>query len=66
MLLVSCGYKPAVESKPTTYTIEGHFDAIEIVVIDGCQYLYGPWSSSAVLTHKGNCNNPIHPEHTRQ
>jgi hypothetical protein len=35
---------------------------LESVKIDGCEYWYGRNGGidSAVLTHKGNCNNPIH------
>jgi hypothetical protein len=32
----------------------------EIVTIDSCEYIFGPWGNGAVLTHKGNCKNPIH------
>lgn len=57
--LTSC--KTTVEIKPTTHEIGG-IKLMEIT-IENCQYLYKP---SSVLTHKGNCKNPIHPEHTRQ
>ena len=34
---------------------------IEVVVIDGCEYfIYCPGSSGGMMTHKGNCSNPIH------
>ena len=33
---------------------------LNVVVIDGCEYLYGPWGNATVLTHKGNCKNIIH------
>lgn len=69
LLLASCDHKPTVKGKPTTYTLGSNMGAeyrLEVVIIDGCQYLYGPWGNATVLTHKGNCNNPIHPEHTRQ
>lgn len=35
---------------------------LESVKIDGCEYWYGRSSGidSDVLTHKGNCKNPIH------
>lgn len=32
-----------------------------IQVIDGCQYLQMHTHNNEVLTHKGDCNNPIHP-----
>ncbi len=37
----------------------------KVVIIDRCEYIEvadGYYS----LTHKGDCNNPIHPEHTRK
>lgn len=33
--------------------------SIHETTIDGCQY-YVIWDESRSLTHKGNCNNPIH------
>jgi hypothetical protein len=35
---------------------------LESVKIDGCEYWYGRNGGidSTVLTHKGNCSNPIH------
>lgn len=33
----------------------------KIVVIDGCQYIqYYQTHGFPAITHKGNCNNPIH------
>lgn len=42
--------------------IEVDFSAIPltVVVIDSCEYLYGPWGNGTVLCHKGNCKNHIH------
>lgn len=48
-----------VETKPTEYNI-GHNNALTLLNVDGCEYLYGPWGNATVLTHKGNCNNKIH------
>ena len=28
---------------------------LEIVAIDGCEYLFGDWANATVLSHKGNC-----------
>lgn len=33
---------------------------IIVVTIDSCEYLYGPWGTGRVLTHKGNCKNKQH------
>ena len=42
--------------------IKVEFSAIplNVVLIDGCEYLYGPWGNGTVLCHKGNCKNLIH------
>lgn len=64
LLLTGCG-TPNVETKPTKYTF-GYNNTLELVTIDSCQYLYGPWGNATVLTHKGNCNNRIHKQITNQ
>lgn len=48
-----------VSIQKTEYMINT-YGKVEIVVIDSCEYLYGPWGNASVLTHKGNCKNPIH------
>lgn len=55
--LISCKESNVKKSR-TTYQNEDF--SIEIVVIDSCEYLYGPWGNATVLTHKGNCKNPKH------
>jgi hypothetical protein len=44
--------------------IKVEFSAIPltVVLIDSCEYLYGPWGNGSVLTHKGNCVNPEHKQ----
>ncbi len=32
----------------------------QTIVIEGCEYLYFPAGNGSVMSHKGNCNNPIH------
>jgi hypothetical protein len=49
-----------VETKATYFQFPNYLNPIEIIVIDGCEYLWGDWGYSTVLTHKGNCNNSIH------
>jgi hypothetical protein len=49
-----------VDKKTTNYVVSPGNNPLEIVVIDECEYLYGPWGNATVLTHKGNCKNPIH------
>jgi len=59
--LVSCkSPEPNVPKTKTTYQIDNELNPIKMVVIDSCEYLYAPWGNATVLTHKGNCKNPIH------
>lgn len=57
-LVFSCSDPNSVElkSKKTKYKFD-NLNRIEIVIIDSCEYLYGPWGNATVLTHKGNCKN---------
>lgn len=32
----------------------------KIVIIDGCEYIQFHIHKADAITHKGNCNNPIH------
>lgn len=57
--LVSCK-EPNVEKKRKSYQIDNEQFSIQIIVVDSCEYLYGPWGNATVLTHKGNCKNLIH------
>ena len=61
LTLASC-YEPNVETKSTGHVIDPAREPLDVVTVDGCQYLYGDWGSGSVLTHKGNCTNPEHYE----
>jgi hypothetical protein len=56
------GQPATVDSSKTVRNIEVEFSVIPltVVVIDSCEYLYGPWGNGTVLCHKGNCKNHIH------
>ncbi len=56
LVLTGCD-KVNVETKPTEYIVASSFGALQLVTIDGCEYLYGAWGNATVLTHKGNCIN---------
>lgn len=61
-LLVSC--ETNVSKKPSTVIINGV--SFSIYEIENCEYLGNDLSHrNAVLTHKGNCKNPIHYENTK-
>ena len=56
--------EPTVKSKTTNYTVPmiggGSSNPLEICVIDGCEYFKCEVRGGVVVTHKGNCKNPIH------
>ena len=54
ILLLSCA-ESNVEKKKTQYIIQEGWSGLEVVTVDSCEYLFGPWGNAAVLTHKGNC-----------
>ena len=58
LLLAGCSKNTGnVEKLETDYNIPICGRNLNIVIIDGCEYLYGNWGSATVLTHKGNCKN---------
>lgn len=60
LAMYSCA-EPNVPSQETNYVISvSEKRELEIIVVDNCEYLYGSWGPGSVLTHKGNCKNPIH------
>jgi len=58
--MVSCSSRTNKDSpKYTEHQINcsyGH-RTVEVITIDSCEYIYGPWGNATVLTHKGNCKN---------
>ena len=45
---------------PRNIEVEFSVIPLTVVVIDSCEYLYGPWGNGTVLCHKGNCKNHIY------
>ena len=54
VVLLSCT-KTNVRKEKTHYILKDDFGSIEILTIDSCEYIFGPWGNATVLTHKGNC-----------
>lgn len=58
LALLSCG------KERSKHRVDA-LDRYTIVVVDGCEYLevQGGYADNRYysLTHKGNCNNPVHP-----
>jgi len=52
--------EPTVDMNSTKHVLSYGRNPLQEITIEGCQYLYGEWGNATVLTHKGNCNNPIH------
>ena len=55
--IIGCSRQPNVPKTTTTYQIDNYVNCLQVVVIDSCEYFYGPWGNATVLTHKGNCKN---------
>jgi len=47
------------QTKHTEHQIDWSYGhrTVEVITIDSCEYIYGPWGNATVLTHKGNCKN---------
>ena len=58
LAMYSCA-EPNVPTQKTNYVLSNG-GKLKIIIVDDCEYLYGPWGHGSVLTHKGNCKNPIH------
>ena len=67
--MVSCCEEAATGTKPSEYviTLEAlHGTELKVVEIEGCEYFVGYYSTSMLLTHKGNCKNFIHKGNNNQ
>ena len=61
LTILSCGCREVnTPRKDTGFVVREEKDPLIIVEVDSCEYLFGDWGNATVLTHKGNCNNPIH------
>ena len=47
-------------NRPREINVEFSTIPLNVVIIDSCEYLYGPWGNGTVLCHKGNCKNHIY------
>ena len=63
--LVSCT-QSTVEKRQTNIVINNGHSKLNIVEIEGCEYFFSNYDRGAIFEHKGNCKNPIHPEHLRK
>jgi len=51
--------KPTVEIKGLGARVGDRYN-YETIVIDGCQYVVVAAGNCSLMSHKGDCNNPIH------
>lgn len=62
--MISGCTEPTVKSTKTNYTVPTaggvSSNPLEICVIDGCEYFKCEVHGGVVVSHKGNCSNPIH------
>jgi hypothetical protein len=58
--MVSGCEEPTVQKKTTPVVIKFGDKPLDIVTIEGCEYLISYYDRSRSITHKGNCSNPIH------
>jgi hypothetical protein len=62
LIILGCKDKASnvdVDTKKILYTVD-KYNTFEIVIVDNCEYLFGPSENGMVLSHKGNCKNPHH------
>ena len=55
VILLSACSRENIKREKTEYVIKDGESSLEILTIDGCEYLYGPLDNMTFLTHKGNC-----------
>jgi hypothetical protein len=61
LALASCQENTLNPSQQTGLIYNGGLCKLEIYEVNGCQYIgYLHGVNNDVLTHMGNCNNPIH------
>ena len=52
--------EPTVTKQSTQIVTEFGAHPIDIIIIEGCEYLQYSAGNRYSLCHKGNCSNPIH------
>lgn len=55
-MMNSC-HEQSKSKRKTDFVISVGGNAIEVIEVDGCEYLYYSGSSRTALAHKGNCKN---------
>jgi hypothetical protein len=67
VVLGSCNNPPPESAKDAGDIPEVESGKLFTITIEGCEYLSWRYDRSLGITHKGNCNNPIHfPLRTEQ
>ena len=57
----SCDFHNGKTNKPKVHiSTLGRNLNYEVIIIEGCQYVFMLNGYAGYMAHKGNCNNPIH------
>lgn len=59
-MMSSCNQKATVKTQQTNIVTPQGGEKIQVVIIEGCEYLELAAGHRYSLCHKGNCKNPIH------
>ena len=66
LLLVGCTNSPKPTEIKELNNHSGHFDQqYNIYTFQGCEYIVVDQGAGRWGSHKGNCKNPIHYEHSK-
>lgn len=58
---VETGPKIGMQQYEINKTANKFGDKFDVIQIDSCEYIYSSlFTREGLLTHKGNCKNPIH------
>jgi hypothetical protein len=60
--MVSSCTEPTVTKQRTAIVTHEGANPMDVIFIEGCEYLEYSSGHRYSLCHKGNCKNPIHPE----
>lgn len=56
-LFASCNDGPKYNAAGVVKSGEASYD---VLVIDGCEYIFRSYDRGCMFAHKGNCSNPAH------
>lgn len=60
MVTIGCSEEKNPDRVNSETVEHGFGRGVSIITVDSCQYVWVARGYGAGLSHKGNCNNPIH------